>query len=165
MREAIKRCDHCAMRYVYLLSGFDPSAHKDGKYCPPCSAAVQAALAVIPRRFEKYRTNVGNLPRFAGVTVEQVRQWETDEGSRAAAGNVLGVPLYRVHSPLFKIDRETSQVTDAQKIRDVKGRDAFQGVTFILCEWQNGSGPAEVQLEAEFDLVEQKFTGRLWGEV
>lgn len=120
--------------------------------CPDCKEAVNAALSTRTRFFECRYRNITELPeRFPDITIENLREWESQPPS-----NALGVPVRRVFSPLF--DLETG---DSQSVREIRGQGTYASVRFRLSTWRLRP-EVLIEVPMEYNLTEQRFTGREW---
>jgi hypothetical protein len=156
--QSYKRCGKCGAQYIYTGSGHGClKPLNNSTWCPDCTRVVNAALANIPRKFEGRWTPIAEVPHLAGVTPEHIRAWEEaahrEAEERQAAGQIVA---RRVFSPLFNL-----QTGDSQNVREVRGRDEFQGHTFKVASWRQAGG-IEIEVNMEYDLQNNRYTGHEW---
>lgn len=166
MTHTKKRCGHCGVRYLYQGSGHGcNNPTNDPHHCPDCKQVILDALAQVPRRYEVRRRKISEIPQFAGITLDTVLDWEHRDKERqraeiarkeARGEFTFPLPLQRIFPGLF--DLETG---DVMSIRQVPGFDEFQGYSFQLSIWKQ-KPDYEIRIEAEYDLVHDKYTGALW---
>jgi hypothetical protein len=143
--ERYRRCWHCQSKYLCLISGERGyhTNHDNDRYCEVCDAVIRAALAEIPRKFEK-----DWVPTEA-VTLEQVLAWKRlDDEARSKAraeGKFVGE---RITSPLFDL---TGKRRERNGI--VYGKDGFKGRTFEFRYWvtPDDDTPTDVTLREEVE--------------
>jgi len=143
--ERYKRCWHCRSEYLCLTSGERGyhTSHSNDRYCEDCDAAIKAALAEVPRKFECDWVDTTD------VTLEQCLAWKRDgDEARAKAraeGKIVGE---RITAPLFDL---TGERRERQGI--VYGRDKFKGRTFEFRYWvtPDDDTPTDVTFREEVE--------------
>lgn len=172
-----KRCGHCGLHYVFQGSGAGCGRpENDATYCPCCKVirdeALHAAFAKVPRIFEGRWQDIKELgDRFKDVTLEKLQAWEAeDERIKQSSDSPWVRNVRRVFSPLFNV--KTGDSTNTREVRGrSEGNPAFDpikmkypeyvGVTFRLTTWRV-SPEYDVQVEMEWNLREDRYTGRIW---
>lgn len=156
----IARCTNCGDMYQNQLSGAQQVPESTDKYCPVCWAEVRKALASVPKKLVPRKVELRYTTRFRGITMEMLEQWEKDyaEGHKAKeATDGLRFPLIRrVEVGLLDLEHD-----DYQSPRYIHGRGKFEGYNFLLSTWQKSPGWMAA-IELEYNVPEQRFTGRCW---
>ena len=144
------RCTRCGISYIYQGSGPGIPEYNDGQYCPDCAKAIQDALAKVPRLFEKRQRLISEVPRFAGVTLAQLQEWERQTlESQLLKIRQVGVGLYN------------PDTGDTQSVRAIIGRNEYSGIKFWVAFWRL-SGLYEVTVDIAYNLTKQEFTDDTW---
>ena len=105
------------------------------------------------RHFECRYQDVKEIPELAGITLEQVLEWET-EHLEDSVKNPLRAQ--RIFTPLFKMT-----TGDSQTSREVPGRGDFVGYRFKVNTWRKNHD-FSIEVPREYDLRKHKFTGLNW---
>lgn len=129
MMVLLKRCIHCGITYKYVASGGSPGLQQSPKYCDECYGAMMAALKTIPVKWERTWVPI------RGLSLETLQKWEQE----ASKGSMM--PNMRRISPGL-VDMETGKF---QVVRIVKGRDGYEGRTFMYSYWEGSEDEAEFQ--------------------
>lgn len=157
--ERLHRCIKCRDRYTYQASGEGCGrVENDGKWCPSCKLIVVAALEKVPRMFEPRWVDVGSdeASLHADIpTVADCLRWR--EEAQAACKKHGHIWSERIWPALIDYGGKGCQST-----RGVPARDGiYQGIMFRLSTW--GQSPDHsIEIEMEFDLHKDRFTGRQW---
>lgn len=140
MRIALKRCSHCQAVYECLLSGWDPDAHKDGRYCPDCKDVVNKALEALPVRYECRYFKVEDVPAYSDVTRAHIEEWEAALVERRKTELVA----QRIWPSLYNLE-----TGDSQSIRLVVATSGpHTGTGFRVSSWkQNPEYVIEIGME------------------
>jgi len=127
----ITRCAHCQAKYTFQASGAgcgDPG--NDSRFCSDCWAAVQAALAAVPVRFERVW-----LPTTE-VTLEELLEQER----RLAEQQQGQLVARRVSFPLFNLQTGES---------DRSGFVRLDGKHYQYRFWPGREEEYSIQVEME----------------
>lgn len=158
MRHFSKRCIHCKDQYSFQASGH--GCHEplnDEKYCPSCKALIREALSAAPKKYRERHRPVSEIPRFAELDLETMLAWEAKQ-NKEREGKLMG---QRIWPGLFKLDANSNDLKDHQRVREVGGEGDHKGFRFKLSTWSK-SDEHEIKVQMEFDEIAQEWTGRRW---
>lgn len=123
--------------------------HQDPEYCPICKKAIVNALSKIEICYaNKFR-------KTDEVTLQQLEDWEEvweaqeelDEATAILNGEVR-LPIAELVFPSL-----VNSVTGATRlIKEVKGRDKYEGCTFRYSYWPDNKKDANIYAEKYVDL-------------
>lgn len=96
--------------------------------------------------------------KFSSISLDLLEQWQALNRAEYFIER-LGDSTFNISEPDFQ-GRRT--VTTATRTLYVYGRDEFKQIYFILEEYIDPRRPTEIFVEAEFDVLNNEFTGNVW---
>ena len=109
----------------------------------------------------RYRNTAEMEDGWPEVTPDLVIRWEQenreDDKKRGSAGKFFGITCQRIWAG--KVDMRTQEF---QNVREVEGRTPFERCRFRLSTWRDPERERSVEIEMEWDLLFNCWTGRVW---
>lgn len=140
MEHLILRCKHCKREYTYCTYGNGPQYGTESgctrEYCAECANAIQNALKNIPIRYEGRPiiiTDKDEQERLCKIFDEIHNEYEAN--TKIKASRLIGDWGYEKMENFY-----------------------FNKIQYYRCFRENGT--IDVYVFDEYDLIEQKFTGK-----